>query len=136
MFPDCIRDCISNLRFADDVLMMANFLKQLKRMMSDFKTSTEAQGLEMHADRKTVLSNQKSNRLKEIEIDGMHVEILPPEGKVKYLGQRITFMDHGNYRSIAQNPLCQVRVRQTSTGIDVQVLHPPTQVTSLRRCCQ
>ena len=25
------RDCISNLRFADDVLMMANSLKQLKK---------------------------------------------------------------------------------------------------------
>ena len=31
------RDCISNLRFADAVLMMANSLKQLKRMMTDFK---------------------------------------------------------------------------------------------------
>ena len=44
------RDCISNLRFADDVLMMANSLKQLKRMMTDFKRSTEAQGLAIHAD--------------------------------------------------------------------------------------
>ena len=31
------RDCISYLRFADDVLMMANYLKKLKRMMADFK---------------------------------------------------------------------------------------------------
>ena len=30
-------DCISNLRFADDVLMMASSLRQLKRMIADFK---------------------------------------------------------------------------------------------------
>ena len=30
-------DCISNLRFADDVLMMANSSKQLKRMIADCK---------------------------------------------------------------------------------------------------
>ena len=34
------RDSISNLRLADDVLVMANSLKQLKRMMKDFKRST------------------------------------------------------------------------------------------------
>ena len=28
-----------------------------------------------------------------MEIDGMHVKILPPEGKVKYLKQMITFVD-------------------------------------------
>ena len=31
--------------------------------------------------------------LRDIEIDGMHVELLPPEGKVKYLGQMITVVD-------------------------------------------
>ena len=34
---DETRDCISNLRFADNVLMMATSLKQLKRMIADFK---------------------------------------------------------------------------------------------------
>ena len=36
-------------------------------------------------------SNQKANKLREIEIGEMHVEILPP--KVKYLGKMITFVD-------------------------------------------
>ena len=31
------RDCISNLRFADDVLMMASSLKQFKKMLEDSK---------------------------------------------------------------------------------------------------
>ena len=62
----------------------------------------------------------------------MHLEILPPEGKVRYLGQMISHI-HGsrNYRGTAQDPLCLVRDRQTSTGIDIQVLLALTQVTSL-----
>ena len=56
------------------------------------KKSTEAQGLEIHPDRTDTLTNHKSNKLKEIEIDGMHVEILLPQGKVEYLGQMVTFM--------------------------------------------
>ena len=40
-----------------------------------------------------MLTNQKTNRTREVEIDGMHVEILAPEGEVKYLGQMITFVD-------------------------------------------
>ena len=30
-------DCLSNLRFADDVLLFSSSLNQLKKMMSDFK---------------------------------------------------------------------------------------------------
>ena len=87
------RDFVSNLRFADDVLILANSLKQLQRLMTYFKRSTEAQGLEIRPDKKKILTNQESNRLKETEIDGMHVEIIHPEGIVKYLEQMITFMD-------------------------------------------
>ena len=86
------RDRISNLRFADDVLMMAISLKQLKRMITGFKESTEAQGLEIHGTTK-ILTNQKTNKLKELEIDGLRVEIFSPKAKVKYLVQMITFVD-------------------------------------------
>ena len=72
------RDCISNLRSAGDVLMVDS-LKQLERLMTVFKKSTEPQGLDIHPDKTKILTSQKSNRLKEIEIDEMHVEILPPE---------------------------------------------------------
>ena len=39
------RDCISNLRFADDVLLISSSLNQLNKMMTDFKRSTERMGL-------------------------------------------------------------------------------------------
>ena len=40
-----------------------------------------------------ILSDKKSHGLREIEIDEMRIEILPLEGKEKYLGQAITFED-------------------------------------------
>ena len=87
------RECISKLRFADDVLMMASSLKQLKKMLEDFEKSTEAHGLEKHpSEIKKILTSQKANKLRVTEIAEMHVEMLFLEGKIKYLGQ-ITFVD-------------------------------------------
>ena len=75
------RDCTSNQRFVDDVLMMAASLKQLKKMIADLKITTEAQGLEIHPEKIQILTNQETNRTREVEIEGMHVETLPPEGE-------------------------------------------------------
>ena len=61
-------------------------------MVADFEKPTEAQGFDIHPDKTQILTNQQTNRKREVEIDGMHVEILPPEGKVTCLGQMITFM--------------------------------------------
>ena len=55
------------------VLMMTTSLKQVRRMIGDFKKKkkgTEAQGLEIHPDT-TLLTNQKPNKLIEMEIDGI-----------------------------------------------------------------
>ena len=59
-YGDETRVCISNLRFADDILLMANSLSQLKRMMTDVKRSTEAQVLEIHPDNEE--SHQPNNK--------------------------------------------------------------------------
>ena len=55
--------------------------------MKNMKNEKQETGnFEIHPDKIKVLTNQKSNRLKEIEIDGIFEE-------VKYLVQMITFMD-------------------------------------------
>ena len=83
--------CLSNVRFADDVLVMASSLKQLKNARG-FQEGTEAHVLEIHPRKTKILTHQKANKLTKIEIGETHVEILPPEGKLKYLGQMITFV--------------------------------------------
>ena len=48
---DKIDDCLTNLRFADDVLLFSTSLGKLRDMFCDFKTSTEAVGLGIHPDK-------------------------------------------------------------------------------------
>ena len=51
-------DCLSNLRFADDVLLLASSKEQLRKMLYEFKKSTEKVGLGIHPEKTKFLSNQ------------------------------------------------------------------------------
>ena len=51
-------DCLTNLRFADDVLLLASSKKQLRKMLYEFKKSTEKVGLRIHPEKTKILSNQ------------------------------------------------------------------------------
>ena len=53
------RDCLTNLRFADDVLLFATPKEQLQKMLCDFKKSTEKVGLRIHPE-KTKVSATKA----------------------------------------------------------------------------
>ena len=69
-------DCLTNLRFADDVLLFSTSLKKLRDMLCDFKTSTEEVGLGIHPDKTKILSNQDKVKEKEITVDNIQIEIL------------------------------------------------------------
>ena len=73
---DLQADCLSNLRFADDVLLFSTWLEQLRSMMCDFKKSTESVELKIHLEKTKILSIQGSNRRKEVTIDNIKVEVL------------------------------------------------------------
>ena len=68
-------------------------------MIADFKKSTEAQGLEIHPGKAPILTNQKTNKLREIEIDETHVEMLLPDAKVQHVGQMVTIVDQETTRA-------------------------------------
>ena len=87
----CELDCLTNLRFADDVLLFATTKEQLQKMMWDFEHSTEKMGLKIHPGQTRILSSQNSSRRKEMEIDNIKVEILTREESTTYLGQMVTF---------------------------------------------
>ena len=57
-------DCLSNLRFADDVLLLFTSLEQLRNLMCDNKKGTENVGLKIHSEKTKILSSQTSNRRK------------------------------------------------------------------------
>ena len=80
-------DCVTNMRFADDVLLVASSKEQLQKMLCEFKKSTEKVRHRKHPGKTKILSNQSSNTRKEIEVGKIKVEILTREESTNYLGQ-------------------------------------------------
>ena len=53
-------DCLTNLRFAHDVMLFATSKEQIRDMMCEFKKATEKVGLRIHPDKTKILSNQST----------------------------------------------------------------------------
>ena len=88
------RDCLTNLRFADDVMLFVTSKEQIQKMMYEFKKATEKVGLRIHPDKTKILSNQStinSNTRRHIEVGETSIEVLSKNESKKYLGQRISF---------------------------------------------
>ena len=88
-------DFLTNLRFADDVLLFAASEEQLQKMLCDFKKSTEKVGLRIHPEKRKILSNQSSlssDTKNEMKVDDIEIEMLTRGESVRYLGQTITFL--------------------------------------------
>ena len=79
-------DCLTNLRFADDVLLFSTHLNKLKDMLCDFKKSMEKVGSEIHPSKTKILSDQKSRKQQEVTIDNIKIEVMQKNKCAKYLG--------------------------------------------------
>ena len=92
-FTECTQ--LTNLRFADDILLVAGTLRQTKAMLKNIKQAAAKVGLELHPDKTKILSNatRGTGRPKDtkVMIDGMSIEIVPYSGSVKYLGRLVGF---------------------------------------------
>ena len=87
-------DCLTNLRFADDVKLFATSKEQIRKMLCAFKKATKKVGLRIHTDKTKILSNQStiiSDTKKHLQVDGMSIEVLTRNESVRDLGQRISF---------------------------------------------
>ena len=73
---DKTEDCLTYLRFADDVLLFSTSLERLREMLCEFKSSTEAVGLGIHPDKTKILSNQDKVKVNEITVDNIKIEVL------------------------------------------------------------
>ena len=71
---DKTEDCLTNLRFADDVLFSTS-LEKLREMLCEFKISTEAVGLGIHPDKTKILNNQDKVKAKEITVNNIKIEV-------------------------------------------------------------
>ena len=88
---------LSNLRFADDVLLVAKKKPHLVKMLEDLQQEALRYGLELHPEKTKILTNctNKTGRdsCTSIEVNDMNIEILPLNGSVKYLGRKVSFDD-------------------------------------------
>ena len=93
---DKTEDCLTNLRFADDVLLFSTSLEKLREMLCEFKNSTETVGLGIHPDKTKILSNQDKVKAKEITVDNIKIEVLAKGDSARYLGQKNHVRGSGN----------------------------------------
>ena len=89
---DAAEDCLTNLRFADDVLLFSTSENKLREMLCEFKISTEAVGLGIHPHKTKILGHQ-DKKTNEIEVNNIKIEILGKTASARYFGQKITFED-------------------------------------------
>ena len=86
---------LNNLRFADDVLLIAKKRPHMVKMLDDLQREALRYGLELHPDKTKVLTNcsNKTGRdsCTNIAVGAMNIEILPLNGVVKYLGRKVCF---------------------------------------------
>ena len=87
--------CLTNLRYADDVLLVATSLEQLRTMIADVAVGVAKCGLELHPGKTKILTNLRSRRgdtaKSHANVNGMNIEILARPATAKYLGRKVTF---------------------------------------------
>ena len=77
-----------NLRFADDVILLATSKNQLKQMIHDLSIAAEEVGLELHMGKTKILTNQEKTG--SVEVRGARIDIVE---ETEYLGRRLTLKD-------------------------------------------
>ena len=89
---------LTNLRFADDVLLLAPTLPQLTEMLTDLQREAMNYGLELHPDKTKILTNVSRRRGRNArsttDVNGKPVAILHYHDHAKYLGRKLTFDDY------------------------------------------
>ena len=130
------RDCLTNLRFADDVMLFATSKEQLRKMLCEFKKVTEKVCLRIHPDKTKILSNQStinSDTKKELEVEDMKIEILTRNESVKYQGQKISF--HHQETTEIKNRIrgSMGDIPQIQTRVDIEKLRAQSSSTAIRR---
>ena len=89
---------LTNLRFADDVLLFATTAPQLTKMLNDLHDVARRCGLELHPDKTVILCNLSERRgrqaTKSVEVGGRQVKVLAYDDATKYLGRKLTFHNH------------------------------------------
>ena len=86
---------LTNLRFADDILLISPTLPQLTEMIGDLAMFASQLGLQVHPDKTKILGNvldtKRGTDAQRVAVGGLNIEVVPLAQSVKYLGRRFSF---------------------------------------------
>ena len=89
-------DPLTNLRFADDVLLFASCRADIGKMISDLHAEASKFGLKVHAGKTRILTTDSSATRRPCKLTGHEVQVLPAGESEKYLGRKLSLDDfHG-----------------------------------------
>ena len=88
-------DSLTNLRFADDVLLVCKSLREATVMLDDLRREAARVGLEVHFDKTKILSNGigHGQLQKSVDIGGQPVEVVPAKEGAMYLGKLMALVE-------------------------------------------
>ena len=86
-------DPLTNLRFADDVLLVASCRADAAKMIADLNDEAQKFGLKLHLGKTCILTNSSRPLPEKIPCRSLNVRVLQHGEAEKYLGRRLTAKD-------------------------------------------
>ena len=86
-------DPLTNLRFADDLLLVARSKADARRMLSDLQSTAAGYGLKVHLG-KTKIITSLAHSCQHVKVGANMVANLQDGESVRYLGRKLTFFDY------------------------------------------
>ena len=86
---------LTNLRFADDILLVGKSLPQIKKMTADVANESAEVGLALHPDKTKTMHNNigYGSGVTNANINGMSIEVLQHGEFTMYLGRALCLPD-------------------------------------------
>ena len=87
-------DPLTNLRFADDVLLIAASRGDVGKMIADLGKETATYGLKMNMGKTKVITNSMVRKPSSVQCHEQEVQILTGDETEKYLGRKLSINDY------------------------------------------
>ena len=86
---------MTNLRFADDILLVGRSLHQIKQMLADVREEGAKVGLELHPGKTKIQHNNVGygSQVRHARIGDMDIEVLDPTDTTMYLGRALSLTE-------------------------------------------
>ena len=88
---DSQTDPLTNLRFADDVLLLAQSKSDVVKMLRDLQQEASKYGLVVHLGKTKVLTNMDTN-ISSVSVSGVDVDVVPPHESERYLDSQLSLV--------------------------------------------